>query len=178
MKKVRLLATFGLVLLLGIQPLFAQSKKEKKEQKENEVKELLDSGRYTIEVNRALPVGGSSINLTSPYSLELRDDSVISYLPYFGRAYTVPYGGSNGLRFDEPVTNYSITYDKKKKKALVKFEVRTSEDNYTYSVDVFMNGNSIIHVQPLNKQSITFHGEIAPSKEDKKTGKELAWTWD
>ncbi len=166
MKKFKSFIIVALVLLIGgAQPIFAQSKKEKREQKEKEVKELLSSGNFSIEVNRALPMGGKSVNLTSPYSLEMRGDSAISYLPYFGRAYSVPYGGGDGLRFEEPIKNYTVT-ENKKGTTEIKFEVRTKEDNYTYNIDVFKNGSSTINVQPVNKQSITFHGNLVPKKEN------------
>ena len=97
MKNVRLFWLVGIVLLLAGQSLYAQSKKEKKEQKVNEVKELIDSKRFTVDVDRAIPMGGRSVNLTSPYSLEMRGDSVISYLPYFGRAYSAPYVSKDQL---------------------------------------------------------------------------------
>ena len=54
---------------------------------------MIENGRFTIEVDRALPMGGRTVHLTTPYSLEMRGDSAISYLPYFGRAYSLPYGG-------------------------------------------------------------------------------------
>ena len=113
MKNVRLFWLLGIVLLLAGQSLYAQSKKEKREQKANEVKELIDSKRFTIDVNRAIPMGGRSLNLTSPYSLEMRGDSVISYLPYFGRAYSAPYGGGDRLRFEESITDYQCSFNKK-----------------------------------------------------------------
>ena len=96
MKNVRLFWLLGIVLVIAGQSLCAQTKKEKREQKEKEVKELIESKRFTIDVNRAIPMGGRSLNLTSPYSLEMRGDSAISYLPYFGRAYSAPYGGGDG----------------------------------------------------------------------------------
>ena len=43
---------------------------------------------------------GRSRALTSDYSIEIRNDSVFSYLPYFGVAYNVPYGGGKGLIFN------------------------------------------------------------------------------
>lgn len=160
MKKFKSIFITGLALLIGVsQPMLAQSKKEKKEQKEKEVKELLESGRYTIEVDRALPMSGSSVNLTSSYSLELRGDSVISHLPYFGRAYNVPYGGGDGLRFSKPTKDRTIEFDEKGT-ADIKFDVRTDEDNYTYNVKVFNNGSATIMVQPTNRQSISFHGNL------------------
>ncbi len=160
MKIFRFALFTGMILLIGsIQPIAAQSKQEKKDQKEKEVKELLESGFYTIDVVRALPVTGSPVNLTSSYTLEMRGDSVISHLPYFGRAYSIPYGGGDGLQFTQTVSDKSITFDDKGT-ADIKFEARTDEDNFTYNVKVFSNGSATIFVQPTNRQSINFHGEL------------------
>lgn len=81
-----------LALLVGIPTLSAQSKKEKKEQKKEAVKKLIESENYKIDVNTAMPMRGRSIPLTSSYSLEIRNDSVISYLPYYGRPYIIIIG--------------------------------------------------------------------------------------
>lgn len=164
MKKFRLVLVLGIALLAGGQSLFAQSKKEKREQKEMQVKEMIESGRFMIDVNRAVPMSGRAVNLTSPYSLELRGDSVLSYLPYFGRAYSAPYGGGKGLNFTETVSEYDLSYDKKGV-ARIKFRTRTDEDNYAFNVQVFPNGSSTISVTPVNKQGIMFYGEVAPKKE-------------
>lgn len=165
MKNVRLFWIVGIVLLLAGQSLCAQTKKEKKEQKAKEVKELIESKRFTIDVNRAIPMGGRSLTLTSPYSLEMRGDSAISYLPYFGRAYTVPYGGGDGLRFEKSITDYLCSFNKKGT-AQIQFRVKTDEDIYAFSVQIFSNGSASINVTPVNKQSITFYGELAPKKEE------------
>lgn len=165
MKTFRLLFFMGIVLLVGGQSLFSQTKKEKREQKEKEVKELIDEKRFTIDVNRALPVGGRSVNLTSPYSFEMRGDSAVSYLPYFGRAYSVPYGGGDGMRFEKSVTDYSSSYNKKGI-AQIKFVTRTDEDTYRFNIQVFPNGSATINVTPTNRQSITYQGELAPKKKE------------
>lgn len=153
----------GIALLCVGQSLFAQSKQERKEQKEKEVKETVESGRFTIDVNRAVPMSGRSVNLTSPYSLELRGDSIVSYLPYFGRAYSAPYGGGKGMNFQEKALEFE-QISKKKGATAFKFRVRTDEDVYAFRVDVFPNGSSTISVTPVNKQGITFYGEVAPKK--------------
>jgi len=166
MRKLKVLFIVGLALLVGMaEPVFAQSKQEKKEQKEKELRELLDSGNFKIEVDRALPLNGSAVNLTSSYSLEMRGDSVISFLPYFGRAYSVPYGGGDGLRFSQQVTGKTVEFDHKGT-AQIRFETRTDEDSFTYDIKIFSNGSSTIFVQPVNRQSITFHGDVNIPKED------------
>ena len=94
-----------LALLVGIPTLSAQqSKKEKKEP----VMKLIESENYKIDVNTAMPMRGRSIPLTSSYSLTIRNDSVISYLPYYGRAYSIPYGGGDGLNFKAILKEHNV----------------------------------------------------------------------
>lgn len=94
-----------LAMLAGIPTLSAQTKKEKKEQKKEAVRQLIVSEDYKIDVNTAMPMRGRSIPLTSQYSLQIRNDSVFSYLPYYGRAYSVPYGGGSGRYSTLPSKN-------------------------------------------------------------------------
>ena len=157
MKNVRLFWLLGIVLLLAGQSLYAQSKKEKKEQKKEAVKKLIESENYKIDVNTAMPMRGRSIPLTSSYSLEIRNDSVISYLPYYGRAYSIPYGGGDGLNFKAVLKEYSMEMDKKGN-AVIEFIARNPEDRYEYRVKVFPNGSASIDVNMQNRQSISFQG--------------------
>ena len=108
---------------------------------------------------RALPARGRSVTLTSPYSVEIRNDSVISYLPYYGRAYSIPYGGGEGLNFKAPLTDYKLEWDKKET-AKIKFSARSEEDKFDFIIDVFSNGSSSIFVNMQNRQSISFQGEL------------------
>ena len=103
MKKKKQIFMLLLALLVGI-PLSAQSKQEKKEQKKEAVKKLIASENYKIDVRTAMPMRGRSIPLTSPYSLEIRNDSVISYLPYFGRVNVL----SNASKFTRTGLQYPV----------------------------------------------------------------------
>ncbi|WP_297905864.1 DUF4251 domain-containing protein [uncultured Parabacteroides sp.] len=160
MRLKRLVVFSGIVLLCTGQSLFAQSKQERKEKKEKAVKEVVDSGRIKIDVDRAVPMAGRSVNLTTPYSLEIHGDSILSHLPYFGRAYSAPYGGGEGLMFKEVAVEKERT-SKKKGRSEIKFRVKTKEDIYTFRVEVYPNGSATINVTPVNKQSITFYGDVA-----------------
>ena len=74
---------------------------------------LIESENYKIDVNTAMPMRGRSIPLTSSYSLTIRNDSVISYLPYYGRAYSIPYGGGDGLNFKAILQKYKWKWIKR-----------------------------------------------------------------
>ena len=158
MKTIRIIFSLLLITAMSMPTLSAQTKKEKKELKKQAVEKLVTSGKYKINVNRALPARGRSVTLTSPYSVEIRNDSVISYLPYYGRAYSIPYGGGEGLNFKAPLTDYKLEWDKKET-AKIKFSAR-SEERFDFSIDVFSNGSSSIFVNMQNRQSISFQGEL------------------
>ena len=158
MKKKKQIFMLLLALLVGL-PLSAQSKQEKKEQKKEAVKKLIASENYKIDVRTAMPMRGRSIPLTSSYSLEIRNDSVISYLPYYGRAYSIPYGGGDGLNFKAVLKEYSMEMDKKGN-AVIELIARNPEDRYEYRVKVFPNGSASIDVNMQNRQSISFQGEL------------------
>ena len=159
MKTIRIIFSLLLIMAINIPALSAQTKKEKKEQKKQAVEKLITSGKYKIDVNRALPARGRSVTLTSPYSVEIRNDSIISYLPYYGRAYSIPYGGGEGLNFKAPLTDYKLDWNKKGT-AKIKLTARSSEDKFDFNIDVFSNGSSTIFVNMQNRQSINFQGEV------------------
>ncbi len=164
MEKFRLLIVLGIAFLIGGQSISSQ-KENKKERVRREVREKIESAVYTIDVNRALPSGGRSVTLTSSYNLKIDKDSVYSYLPYFGRAYTIPYGGGKGLIFDGEIQDYSVKFDKKQR-ANIKFRVKTDEDSYTYYIQLFDNGTATIQVTPVNRQLITFYGNLDLTPEE------------
>ncbi len=159
MKAIRIIFSLLLIIAISIPTLSAQTKKEKKELKKQAVEKLITSGKYKIDVNRVLPARGRSVMLTSLYSVEIRNDSIISHLPYYGRAYSIPYGGGEGLNFKAPLTDYKLDWDKKGT-AKIKFTARSTEDKFDFDIDIFSNGSSTIFVNMQNRQSINFQGEV------------------
>ena len=96
-------------------PATAQSRSEKKTRIERIVKEAIAARQYKINVDRMKPMRGSSSSLTTNYTLEVRNDSVFSYLPYFGVAYNAPYGGGKSLNFNAPSPDTQPSLSKKAK---------------------------------------------------------------
>lgn len=165
MKANKLFILAVLLICGSMTPVMAQTKKEKKQQTEQAVREAIDAKRYKIDVNRVMPMKGGSKHLTSDYSLEIRNDSIYSYLPYFGVAYTIPYGGGKGLNFNAPLSEYTSEYSKKGN-ARITLKVRNEEDNYIYNITIYPNGTSSIQVTPTNRQSISFSGEMDIKKKE------------
>lgn len=153
----------GLLALGCMHPVAAQDKKKEKQQTEEAVRKAIDTRNYKINVDRAMPMKGGSKYLTSDYSVEIKNDSVYSYLPYFGVAYQIPYGGGKGLVFNAPISEYTLRYNKKGK-AQISLKLRNEEDSYIYDITVYPDGGSNIQVTPVNRQPISFSGKMDLTK--------------
>ena len=156
--KVFLWVLLGALVALS-QPVQAQSREEKRAQKAAAVAQAIESRHFVVDVDYMLPQQGQSHALTSPYSVEVRGDSLISYLPYVGWAYNVPYGGGKGLHFEAPIVSYKRR-DDKKGRTMVHLDVRTDEGRYTYRFTFYPNGKASLHVSSAERQPISFQGEI------------------
>lgn len=123
------------------------------------VKAALDKRAYKISINRMLPMQGASRSVSYGYSVTVKNDSLFSYLPYFGRAYDVPYGGGKGLSFDAPIGHYHEIQSNNGSRQ-IDIELKNEEDNYTYHITVFDNGSSSIDVQARKRERISYNGDI------------------
>lgn len=147
--------------LASAAPIQAQQtdKEAQKARTEQTVKEALEARRYRIEVNYMTPMRGRSRALTDNYSLTIHGDSVLSYLPYVGEAYSAPYGGGKGLNFDALIQTYEAKEGKKGRKE-IRFTTTNDEDSYTYHLTIYPDGTTQIRIQPTRRQSISFNGKM------------------
>ena len=124
------------------------------------VKQALADRNFKIDVNFMYPMRGSSRNLTSEYSLEVRNDSLFSHLPFMGEARNLPYGGGVGLNFDEHISSY-VQQQQKGDEYLIEIGVKNTEDVYVYTIRVFDNGRSSIDVRSRLRDPISYSGELS-----------------
>ena len=151
------MALTALVMLVGCAT--AEERAARAAEQAKAVKAALQERNYQIAVNRMYPSRGASKSLSYGYSVEVRNDSLISYLPYFGRAYDVPYGGGNGLNFSGPIRNYQESQPKSNLRH-IEIDVKNDEDIYLYTLDIFDNGSTDINVRSRQRDPISFSGEM------------------
>jgi len=126
-----------------------------------EITRKVESKDYTVVVNYANPMRWKQIYLNSEYDLRIKNDSAFAYLPYFGVAYSVPYGGGEGgIKFAEPLMDYAIKPNKKSNGWDIRFKVKGMDDGFEISMNIFNNGNSMITFNSINRDPITFTGEL------------------
>lgn len=150
--------------LTTITTAFAQtttSKADKKKAKQDDVKAMVEAQRYTFTAQYANPLGGGHRYLTSDYDLRIRKDSVIAYLPYFGRAYfDVPYNPSEGgIKFTSTKFTYKIT---PKKKGGWDVIIKPSDVKYMETINMYISADGYTNVQftITNKSAISFDGVL------------------
>lgn len=160
MRKILITSVMALtawVMLVGCAT--AEERAARAAEQAKAVKAALQERNYQIAVNRMYPSRGASKIVSSGYSVEVRNDSLISYLPYFGRAYDVPYGGGNGLNFSAPIRNYKESQTKSDLRH-IEIDVKNDEDTYLYTLDIFDNGSADINVRSRQREPISFSGQM------------------
>lgn len=144
---------------------------EQKAQDEARVQERLDSRRFKVDINFMHPARGGASAVTSPYSLTVNDKEVISFLPYYGVARTVPYGGGNSLNFTGEISEYKELSPRRDRRRF-EFVTNNGDERLLYQLDVFGNGKVALTVRSNNRDSIEFDGFLDPDTDPAQEKKE------
>ena len=128
------------------------------------VQQLLNSRNYTFVAQYAQPLGGRQIPLTTEYTLTVKGDSLVSYLPYFGQAYVAPINTSDvGLEFTSTQFDYYITANRKGSYDInIKPKEQAKASQLTLSVT--SGGYANLQVLSNNRQAINFRGVMRAAK--------------
>lgn len=144
--------------------LFALSLAFVHAQDRTSVKSLIESKRFVFKVQTILPASGSIRQTNGEYDIRLAGDSLISYLPYFGRAYSAPMPGeSGGFNFTSTKFDYNIK-DKRKGGWEITLKPKDVQDVREYFLTVSEKGYANLRVTSNNRQPISYSGVIAPLK--------------
>ena len=119
----------------------------------------IEGTHYTYDVNAAFPQRGNMVNLNYDYGIQVHGDTLRSYLPYYGRAYQIPYGGGKALDFSERIQRYTLTQGKKGEQQLQMW-VENDEDAYVYTLKVYAGGNIDLTVESHQRDRIRFTGQL------------------
>ena len=129
-------------------------------EKAGEITAKLDSVNYTFVPQTAYPmIGNRSIQLDKTYSLKITKDTIESYLPYFGRAYTAPiFPDDSGIKFVS--TDFTYKVNKKKDMWNITIETKDTKQKTKLYLNIGSGGYASLSVQDNSRQSISFYGLI------------------
>ena len=127
------------------------------------MKAALAERHYKIVVNSMTDPSRTdeqrSPQLLSTYSLEVRNDSLISFLPQYGYNQILSEAGvgTRGLILFEPISSYQEELTKKSKRH-IEISVEEEDDTLLFVIEVSDNGNSNISVRSLRRERISYSG--------------------
>ncbi|MFI5136803.1 MAG: DUF4251 domain-containing protein [Sphingobacteriales bacterium] len=155
------------VVLGGLNLTNAQNtKKEKHAAHAAAIKKMVDSVNFVFEANTAIPQTGGTRQLTSEYDLKVVKDTIIAFLPYFGRAYLAPNPGETegGIKFTS--TNF-IYQAKQKKNGSWDIFIKPKDNNISdwrdvqqLRLSISTDGYATLQVTSSNRDPISFYGTI------------------
>ena len=139
-----------------------QERAEKRNEIRGAVAEAVESQQIRIGISWMNTLKYGSKSVTPDFFLELKGDTLNSYLPYMGQAYrpTMP-SQSEGLNFEVPAQSVKKSHPKNNK-WIYEISARTNEDNYKYVVEIYDTGKATIHVSSTSRDPISFDGELVP----------------
>ena len=159
------------LLVLGVSLNgFAQTKKEIKEAKSEEeytvLKSLVASESFNFEAENMSTAKGLRRNLQGDnYFLKVDAGNSEAYLPYAGVAQSAGFGSSSGIEFNAAMEDYEVTYNDKKRKAVIKMNVKGNSE--TLQVIITATGEfCTVSVTSSRRSRISYDGKITALKKN------------
>jgi hypothetical protein len=157
----------GLLMLLCVVSLSSMAqntRKERQAKKVADIKAMIEANNYVFKAQSANPMRGGTFNLITEYDLSVAQDTLIAYLPYFGRAYQAPMDPTDGgIHF----TSTRFSYNKQQTKdGGWEISVKTTDAKGIEQLflSISQDGYAQLRITSTNRDPITFDGYIEQRK--------------
>ena len=138
--------------------------------------EIIGQQQYTFQAQNVTPTedsrynprlmfpnGSNLYNLSYGYNVRVTRDSVIAYLPFFGRAYTAPLDPSKGgIEFTS--TNFDYKQTMRKKNYQITINPKDVRDIRSVNITISPDGYAYLQVLSQNRTPISYNGIIESNK--------------
>ena len=163
-RNIQRIVALLVVSILSVTTLMAQTEKSrKKAEKAAAVTRMIEAQNYVFKPQTAHPMQGRVMQLTSEYTVQVGKDTIISDLPYFGRAYSAPIDPTKGgIQFTSTKFDYKI--DTLKKGWQVTIKPTDAGDVQQFFLTIFNNGTATLQATSVNRQPISFNGYVVERK--------------
>lgn len=159
--------TLTFLMILSVTLIFAQDKKSKKQlkadrkaQKIQLIKSGIDNKTFVFKAYSVVPKNEKTKALISDFGIEVRSDSIYSYMPYYGNTYSRDYASfkDSPMGFMQPMESYKRV--KTKKGYDVDIRVKNVNDIIDLAFHISKTGDATVVASSINRQSISYMGEI------------------
>lgn len=129
------------------------------ESNEAQLKTILSNKNFIFKAQSAWPLQGSVVQLNAGFDMRLVQDSINTYLPYFGRAYSSNLTAENAISFTSKKFDYKLKEKANGGWDVIIKPVDVKEINQLiYSIST--NGYATLQILCNQRQAISFYGVI------------------
>jgi hypothetical protein len=158
MQHIKRFLSIGLITTFCMAGLTAGA--QKNAAKAAAVQQAVDSQRYTFYAEYVQPLTGGQRYLTTEYTLRISKDSIVSDLPYFGRAFSgVGYGGDGGIKFTSTQFEYKVE-GAKKGGWDISIRLKDVSNVQQLSLRILPGGSTTVTVNSSNRDPISYTGYV------------------
>jgi hypothetical protein len=152
---------FSFVLITAF--FFACSSAKETDQtfSQDDLVQAINNNRWTFTANNASPSYGNTRNLTAGYFITLKNDTLLSALPYYGKLNS-PAGALSGNPLDFRSTEFTLSKEDKKPGEWIVTINRPDREVQSLMFTLFDNGSAQLNVIMTNRTGISFSGRVAP----------------
>jgi hypothetical protein len=124
-----------------------------------EIKIIVESQNFVFNAEVANPARGGTRQLSAGYDLTITKSNVVAYLPFFGRAQTIPVDAAGGgIRFTSTDFDYKVVSTRKG--WLVTITIKDVSSVQQLYLTVYNNGRAVLDVMNIHRDDISFRGFI------------------
>ncbi len=155
--------------LLAFQACGTTQSASEKEMLAKGLREGVMNSTFTFDATYAYPTGYRSVYLSPYYDVKVSPDTVRAYLPFYGRAYRAPMDPrEGGFIFTSTDFQYRFVPGKREGNWIVEIDINDLERPVSFSFDIWENGSARLTVNDVNRQPISFQGDVTIKKEEVK----------
>ena len=129
-----------------------------------QVQNVVQNQRFIFTAESMIPLRGTMKTLTTSYDVTVKKDTLVSFLPYFGRAYQAPMSPADvGMQFTSTKYEYSVMPGRKNSwevKIVPKDNTEIREMNF----DIFNDGSAYLNILSNFRDAISYRGRITAIK--------------
>lgn len=127
------------------------------------VKNMIDSQSFVFIPQSVTPMGGRTRDLSAGFDIAISKDSVISYLPYFGRGYVAPLSPTD-VDFDFTSTKFTYKLVAVSKGWSISIKPKDQRNLQELYFRIFDNASATLNVISLDRSFVSYKGYITKKR--------------
>lgn len=149
------------ISIVAMSLIVSFSNGQKPEKKSStDIESKIQSRSFEFVAESANPMRGRSIFLSPGYTFKVSPDSLVSYLPYYGRAYQATIDpASAGIKFTSTDFEY-MEKPRKKRGWEIQLRPKDVQNSPQIHLSVNPNGQASLRITSIDRESISFQGYI------------------